>query len=248
MLRAIIIDDIHSIREKNAALIRQHCPNVAIIAEADSVATGVAAIKKYLPDLVFLDVEMADGTGFDLLQKLMPVDFKVIFITAYQEFAIKAFRFSAIDFLLKPIDPAELVQAVGKTEESLNKEMLELQFNTLFSNIERPRNLQKIILKTAEKVYAISVQDIIRCEAQKNYTTFYLVNGQKLLLSTTLKEYETILLPMGFFRTHQSHLINMLYFDHYVKGDAGSIVLKDKSTIPLSVRKKEEFLSSLHLR
>lgn len=246
MLRAIIIDDIDNIRQKNAALIQEHCPNVAIIAEADSVATGVAAIKKYLPDLVFLDVEMADGTGFDLLQKLMPVDFKVIFITAYEEFAIKAFRFSAIDFLLKPIDPADLVEAIKKAEETLNKEMLELQFNTLFSNIERPRNLQKIILKTAEKVYSISVQDIIRCEAQKNYTTFYMVNGQKLLLSTTLKEYETILLPMGFFRTHQSHLINMLYFDHYVKGDAGSIILKDKTAIPLSVRKKEEFLSSLH--
>lgn len=248
MLRAIIIDDIHTIREKNIALIRQHCPNVAIIAEADSVASGVAVIKKYLPDLVFLDVEMADGTGFDLLQKCMPVHFKVIFITAFQEFAVKAFRVSAIDFLLKPVDPADLVPAVAKAEMSLSKEMLELQFNTLFANIERPRNLQKIILKTAEKVYAISVQDIIRCEAQKNYTTFYLVNGQKLLLSTTLKEYDTILLPMGFFRTHQSHLINMLYFDHYVKGDAGSIILKDKTAIPLSVRKKEEFLNSLHLR
>ncbi|MFT3980086.1 MAG: LytTR family DNA-binding domain-containing protein [Ferruginibacter sp.] len=248
MLRAILIDDIDTIRQKNAALIQQHCPNVAIIAEADSVATGVAAIKKFLPDLVFLDVEMADGTGFDLIQKLMPIDFKVIFITAYQEFAIKAFRVSAIDFLLKPIEPAELVQAVQKATETLNKEMLELQFNTLFANIERPRNLQKIVLKTAEKVYSVSVQDIIRCEAQKNYTTFFLVNGQKLLLSKTLKEYETILLPMGFFRTHQSHLINMLYFDYYLKGDDGSIILKDKTAIPLSVRKKEEFLNSLHLR
>lgn len=248
MLRAIIIDDIDTIRHKNMLLIQQYCPGVAVIAEADSVATGVAAIRKFLPDLVFLDVEMADGTGFDLLQKLMPVNFKVIFITAFEEFAVKAFRFSAIDFLLKPVDPADLVDAVKKASESISKEMLELQFNTLFANIERPKNLQKIILKTAEKVYAISVQDIIRCEAQKNYTTFYLVNGQKLLLSTTLKEYETILLPMGFFRTHQSHLINMLYFDHYIKGDAGSIMLKDKTAIPLSVRKKEEFLNYLHLK
>lgn len=246
MLRAIVIDDMENIRQKNIALIQQYCSNVTVIAEADSVATGIAAIKKYLPDLVFLDVEMADGTGFELLQKLDSINFKIIFVTAYEEFAVKAFRFSAIDFLLKPIDPADLVQAVRKAEETLSMEMLELQLNTLFSNIERPRNLQKIILKTAEKVYSIQVQDIIRCEADKNYTTFYLVNGQKLLLSTTLKEYETILLPMGFFRTHQSHLINMLYFDHYVKADGGSVVLKDKTTIPLSVRKKEEFLSSLH--
>lgn len=245
MLRAIIIDDIHNIRQKNMAVIKQHCPDVAIIAEADSVASGVAAIRKYLPDLVFLDVEMSDGTGFDLLQQLKPIDFKVIFITAFQEFAIKAFRFSAIDFLLKPIDPADLIEAVKKARETLSKEMLELQFSTLFSNIERPRNLQKIILKTAEKVYSINVQDIIRCESTKNYTTFYMLNGQKLLVSTTLKEYETMLLPLGFFRTHQSHLINMLYFDHYVKTDSGSIIMKDKTVIPLSVRKKEEFLNTL---
>lgn len=245
MLRAIIIDDIHNIRQKNMAVIKQHCPDVAIIAEADSVASGVAAIRKYLPDLVFLDVEMSDGTGFDLLQQLKPIDFKVIFITAFQEFAIKAFRFSAIDFLLKPIDPADLIEAVKKARETLSKEMLELQFSTLFSNIERPRNLQKIILKTAEKVYSINVQDIIRCESTKNYTTFYMLNGQKLLVSTTLKEYETMLLPLGFFRTHQSHLINMLYFDHYVKTDSGSIIMKDKTVIPLSVRKKEEFLNVL---
>jgi len=245
MLRAIIIDDLHNIRQKNVALIKQYCPNVAIIAEADSVASGVVAIKKYLPDLVFLDVEMNDGTGFDLLRKLKPIDFKVIFITAFQEFAVKAFRFSAIDFLLKPIDPSDLIEAVKKAQETLSKEMLELQFSTLFSNIERPRNLQKIVLKTAEKVYSINVQDIIRCESEKNYTTFYMLNGQKLLVSTTLKEYETMLLPMGFFRTHQSHLINMLYFDHYVKTDSGSIIMKDKTVIPLSVRKKEEFFSAL---
>ncbi len=246
MLRAIIIDDIDNIRQKNMAVIRQYCPDVAIIAEADSVASGVAAIRKYLPDLVFLDVEMGDGTGFDLLQQLKPIDFKVIFITAFQEFAIKAFRFSAIDFLLKPIDPSDLVEAVRKAKETLSKEMLELQFSTLLSNIERPRNLQKIILKTSERVYSINVQDIIRCESEKNYTTFYMLNGQKLLVSTTLKEYETLLLPMGFFRTHQSHLINMLYFDHYVKTDSGSIIMKDKTAIPLSVRKKEEFLNYLN--
>jgi len=246
MLRAIIIDDIDTIRQKNASVIREYCPNVAIIAEADSVKTGVEAIKKYLPDLVFLDVEMADGTGFDLLQQLRPITFKVIFITAHQEFAIKAFRFSAIDFLLKPIDPDDLVVAVKKAEETLNKDMLELQFNTLFSNIERPKNLQKLILKTSEKIYSVNVQDIIRCESDKNYSTFYLISGQKLLVSTTLKEYETLLIPMGFFRSHQSHLINMLYFDHYMKGDANAIVMKDKTLIPLAIRKKEEFLNLLN--
>lgn len=245
MLRAIIIDDIHSIREKNIALIAKYCPNVAIIAEADSVASGVEAIRKYVPELVFLDVEMGDGTGFDLLQQLSPVTFKVIFITAYQEFAVKAFRFSAIDFLLKPIDPEELVTAVKKAEETVGKDMMELQFSTLFTNLARPKNISKLILRTAEKIYSVNVEDIIRCESEKNYTTFHLNGGQKLLVSTTLKEYETMLLPMGFFRSHQSHLINMLYFDHYVKGDSNTIVMKDKSGVPLAIRKKEEFLQLL---
>jgi two-component system, LytTR family, response regulator len=245
MLRAIIIDDIDSIRTKNGALIATYCPNVAIIAEAHSVASGVEAIRKYVPELVFLDVEMADGTGFDLLQQLRPLNFKVIFITAYQEFAVKAFRFSAIDFLLKPVDPEELVAAVKKAEQTLGKDMLELQLNALFANIERPKNLSKLILRTAEKIYSVNVQDIIRCESEKNYTTFYLVDGQRLIVSVTLKEYETMLLPMGFFRCHQSHLINMIYFDHYIKGDSNTIVMKDKSGVPLAIRKKEEFLQLL---
>lgn len=245
MLRAIIIDDIDTIRKKNKELIQEYCPEVAIIAEADSVESGVQAIQKYLPDLVFLDVEMGDGTGFDLLQKLRPIDFKVIFVTAYQEFAIKAFRFSAIDFLLKPIDPDDLIEAVKKAEKTINKDMLELQLNTLFSNIERPKNLKKLILKTTEKIHSVNVQDIIRCESDKNYTTFYLINGQRLLVSISLKEYENMLMPMGFFRSHQSHLINMLFFDHYLKGD-NQIIMKDKSSIPLAIRKKEEFLTLLN--
>nr|WP_294858389.1 LytTR family DNA-binding domain-containing protein [uncultured Fluviicola sp.] len=245
MIRAIIIDDIDAIRQKNTAVIKEYCPNVAIIAEADSVKSGEEVIRKYLPDLVFLDVEMADGTGFDLLRNLMPIDFKVIFITAHQEFAIKAFRFSAIDFLLKPIDPDDLIEAVKKAEETLNKDMLELQFNTLFSNIQRPKNNQKLILKTAEKIYSVNVQDIIRCESEKNYSTFHLLNGQKLVVSTTLKEYELMLIPMGFFRSHQSHLINMSYFDHYLKGDNNTIVMKDQAEIPLAIRKKDEFLKLL---
>lgn len=245
MLRAILVDDIQNIRLKNKAMIQQYCPNVAIIAEADSVKTGVEAIKNYLPDLVFLDVEMDDGTGFELLQQLQPINFKVIFVTAFQEFAIKAFRFSAVDFLLKPIDPLELVEAVNKAQESISKEMLELQFSNLLAHVERPKNHQKLVLKTADKVYFIEVQDIIRCESEKNYTTFHMLNGQKLLVSTTLKEYEMMLMRMGFFRTHQSHLINMNFFDHYDKANSGSIVMKDNSIIPLSVRKKDDFFNVL---
>ena len=248
MLRAIVIDDVDSIRTKNIDLIKSHCPNIAIIGQANSVKSGVSLIKQIVPDLVFLDVEMPDGTGFDLLQMLNPIQFKVIFITGYEDFAIRAFRFSAIDYLLKPLDPTELVEAVNKAQESLNKEVLELKLNTLFSNLERPKNLQKLVLKTAEKIYSVNIQDIINCESDKNYTTFYFINAPKLVVSTTLKEYETLLKPFNFFRAHQSHLINMLYFDHFIKTDGGNtIVMKNKNKIPLATRKKEEFLTLIGL-
>ena len=248
MLRAIVIDDVDSIRTKNIDLIKSHCPNIAIIGQANSVKSGISLIKQIVPDLVFLDVEMPDGTGFDLLQMLNPIQFKVIFITGYEDFAIRAFRFSAIDYLLKPLDPVELVEAVNKAEESMHKEVLELKLNPLFSNLERPKNLQKLVLKTAEKIYSVNIQDIINCESDKNYTTFYFINAPKLVVSTTLKEYETLLKPFNFFRAHQSHLINMLYFDHFIKTDGGNtIVMKNKNKIPLATRKKEEFLTLIGL-
>lgn len=246
MLRAVVIDDIETIRKENVALIKSNCPNVSIIGQADSVESGVKLIKTLSPDLVFLDVEMPDGTGFDLLQKLKPIHFKVIFITGFEDFAIRAFRFSAIDYLLKPLEASELVDAVKKAEESSVKEVFDTKLNNLFANIERPKNLQKLILKTSDRIYSVNVQDIVSCESDKNYTTFNFVNAPKLVVSTNLKEYETMLSPHNFFRTHKSHLINMAYFDHFIKSDGGNtIVMQNKLTVPLSVRKKDEFLELL---
>ncbi|HSD13670.1 MAG TPA: LytTR family DNA-binding domain-containing protein [Flavobacterium sp.] len=243
MLRAIIIDDIENIRKKNSAIIKATCPTVSLIGEADSVASGVKIIKQLSPDLVFLDVEMPDGTGFDLLQKVKPINFKVIFITGYEDFAVKAFRFSAIDYLLKPLDSDDLTEAIRKVENSLSKEIFDVKLSNLFANLERPKNLQNLILKTADRIYSVNIQDVVNCESDKNYTTFHFINAPKLVVSTNLKEYESLLTPHNFFRTHQSHLINMAYFDHFIKTDGGNtIVMKNKINIPLSVRKKEEFL------
>lgn len=243
MLRAVVIDDIERIRKENINSIKATCPNISVIGQADSVESGVKLIKQLSPDLVFLDVEMPDGTGFDLLQKLNPIRFKVIFITGYEDFAIRAFRFSAIDYLLKPLDSKELIEAVKKAEESLSKEIFDMKLNNLFSNLERPKNLQKLILKTADKIYSVNIQDIVNCESDKNYTTFHFINAPKLIVSINLKEYETLLSPYNFFRTHKSHLINMAYFDHFIKSEGGNtIVMKNKTAIPLSVRKKEEFM------
>lgn len=243
MLRAIVIDDIETIRKRNITIIRANCPNISIIGQADSVESGVTAIKQLSPDIVFLDVEMPDGTGFELLQKLSPFHFKVIFITGYEDFAIKAFRFSAIDYLLKPLNAQNLVEAVKKAEDSLGKELFDMKLNNLFANLERPKNLQKLILKTSDKIYSVNIQDVVNCESDKNYTTFHFINAPKLIVSTNLKEYETLLAPYNFFRTHQSHLINMAFFDHFIKTEGGNtIIMKNKTVIPLSVRKKEEFL------
>ncbi len=243
MLRAVVIDDLEKIRKENISIIKTACPTISIIGQADSVASGINLIKQLAPDLVFLDVEMPDGTGFDLLQKLRPIAFKVIFITGYEDFAIRAFRFSAIDYLLKPLDSKELQEAVKKAELALSSEIFDMKLHNLFTNLERPKNLQKLVLKTADKIYSVNVQDIVNCESDKNYTTFYFINAPKLVVSTNLKEYETMLRPHNFFRTHKSHLINMTYFDHFIKSEGGNtIVMKNKSAIPLSVRKKEEFM------
>lgn len=246
MLRAVVIDDIQSIREDNIATIKANCPSISIVGAADSVASGVELINRLSPDLVFLDVEMPDGTGFDLLQRLTPISFKVIFITGYETFAIKAFRFSAIDYLLKPLNPEELSDAVKKAEESISKDVFDMKLHNLFANMERSREDQKLILKTADKIYSVNIRDIVHCQSDKNYTTFYFINAPKLVVSVTLKEYETLLAPYDFFRTHQSHLVNMKYFDHFIKSDGGNtIVLKDKTSVPLSIRKKDEFMTLL---
>lgn len=243
MLRAVVIDDIEKIRKENIATIKATCPGISVVGQAESVASGIKTIKQLTPDLVFLDVEMSDGTGFDLLQKLSPITFKVIFITGYEDFAIRAFRFSAIDYLLKPLDRRELLDAVKKVEDSLSREVFDMKLHNLFTNLERPKNLQKLVLKTSDKIYSVNIQDIIHCESDKNYTTFYFINAPNLVVSTNLKEYEMLLSPHNFFRTHKSHLINMTYFDHFIKSEGGNtIVMKNKASIPLSVRKKEEFL------
>lgn len=242
-MRAVVIDDIDTIRKQNIRVINECCPQVSVLAEADCVAKGVEIINQYQPDLVFLDVEMPDGTGFDLLKRFNPINFKVIFISGNEKSAVDAFRFSAIDYILKPINKESLIEAVQKAELAFDTETMATKFNNLFANLNQPKKAQKIVLKTAEKIFTVNVQDIIRCEGELSYTTFYLTDGSKVLVSKSLKEYEATLADAGFFRPHQSHLINTEYIDYYQKSDGGGlIIMKNKSSVPLSVRKKNDFL------
>jgi len=242
MLRTIIIDDEFHIQQVLEKLVTQYCQNVKIVAKADSVQSGVETINNYHPDLVLLDIKMEDGTGFDLLKKLEPVDFKVIFITAYDQYAIKAFKFSALDYLLKPVDPAHLVDAVNKAEKLLISDM-NTQLNTLTDNIQsEERSKHKIILKTIDKIHLVKISEIIYCESDANYTSFYLLNGSKIVISVTLKEYDEMLSDYGFFRVHKSFLINLIHIDCFDKADGGSVILANDCKVPVATRKRDQLL------
>ncbi|MFC2107618.1 LytR/AlgR family response regulator transcription factor [Bacteroidota bacterium] len=242
MLRAIIIDDEAPMRQSLETMLKTLCPNVKLVAKADSVKTGIDAIKNHHPDLVFLDIKMGDGTGFDLLKQLDQVDFKVIFITAYDQYAIKAFKFSALDYLLKPVDPDELVAAVNKTEKLLVQE-LNKQLGALEDNMQSDSSSGiKIILKTFESIHLLNTRDIVYCESDDGYTIFHLLNGNKILVSNSLKEYDEMLREYGFFRPHRSFLINLIHISRFDKSEGGSIVLSNESKVPVASRRRESLL------
>ncbi len=246
MINTIIIDDEKKSRETLIEILKLHCKKVSVVAQAEDIKSGIDAITRYEPDLVLLDVKMPDGTGFDLLQELGTIAFKVIFITGFEEYAIKAFKFSALDYIIKPIDPDELTAAINRVEKSYDNENLSGKLSTFLTNIDNiTKEVKKIVLKTSENIYVINVQDIIRCESDRNYTRFYFNDGKKLLVSITLKEYDELLNGYGFYRVHQSHLVNLNYISHYEKGDGGSIIMKDGSSVAVSIRKKENLLSLL---
>lgn len=241
MLRTIIIDDEAHMRQTLAKVVRQVCPELKIVATADGVQTGINVIGKHKPDLVLLDIKLEDGTGFDILEKLNPVDFKIIFVTAFDQYAIKAFKFSAIDYILKPIDPEELSEAVRKTENILQTDFT-TQLNTLKESINGANPEKKIILKTAENIHLIKVNEINYCESDGSYSLIYLLNGKKIIVSNTLKDYEELLKDSGFFRVHKSFLINMRHISRFEKNDGGVVVLENECKVPVATRKRDELL------
>lgn len=246
MLRIVIIDDEPNSREVISNSLLAHCENIDIIGTADSVKSGIVLIEKHNPDLVLLDVQMPDGTGFDLLSKIENVNFKVVFITAHQEFAMQAFKFSALDYILKPVDGNELAAAIKKAEESIEHTNLDMNMKIFYNNLKsQSKESKKIILKSLDQIHAVNVKDIIRCESEGNYTQFILNDGRKILVTKIIKEFDEMLQPYNFFRAHQSHLINIDFFVTYKKGDGGTLIMQDKSEIPLATRKKDAFLKLL---
>jgi len=243
MIKAIIIDDTRIARENLAADIRNFCPGIELVGEAESVVTGVKSIRQHKPDLVFLDIQLTDGTGFDLLEIIGEIDFRIIFTTASDAHAIKAFKYSAIDYLLKPIDSEELKRAVQKVSEIPKQKS---SIHLLMESAKQNKPLKKLALNTQEKIHIVNISDIIRCESDVNYTLFYFNGGQKLLVTRTLKEFEEMLEEHSFIRVHQSHLVNSNFIKEFVKGDGGYLVMSDGSNVPVSTRKRNQVVELLN--
>ena len=242
--KVLIIDDENRTRDFVKKMIDSFNLDLDVYTDGENVETGIEAINRIQPDILLLDIQMPDGTGFDVLNSIEIKNFEVIFITAYQEYAIKAIKFSALDYILKPIDSEELHSSIITAIDSLEFKREETKFIALENNIQS-NNRRKLVLKTQECVYVVDLNEIIRCEADKNYTFFYLNSGKKILVSRTLKDYETMLNGYGFFRIQQSHLINLEYLDRYDKQQGGAIIMKDGTSVPLSPAKKDQFFKLL---
>lgn len=243
MIKAIIIDDIEDSRINLAADLRDYCPQVEMIGEADSVVNALKLIKSSSPQLVFLDIHLGDGTGFDILELLPQIEFKVIFTTSSDAFAIKAFKYSAIDYLLKPIDPDELLQAVNQAEGQYRLEHPQVEI--LMRHLKKEEQISKLALSTLDKIHVVEISDIVRCESSDNYTIFYFNDKTKLMVSKTLKTYENLLVECDFYRVHQKHLVNKLFIKEFVKTDGGYLKLKDGENIPVSTRKRAEVMQMI---
>lgn len=242
MLRALIIDDEPPVRATLRSLLDKTCPDVKLVGEASSVKTGLTAIREKSPDLILLDIKMDDGTGFDLLNQFDHINFKIIFITAYEEYAIRAFEFSAIDYILKPVNPEKLVNAVKRAAQ-LKGNDFNTQLRALKEIIQNPGgSIKKIVLKSMESIFLLNVDDIVHCCSDGSYTVFETVSNQKIIISKVLKEYDTLLSGSGFFRIHRSHLVNLKHITRFDRHDGGYVVMSNGDKLPVSTGGRERLL------
>jgi len=239
-----IIDDEPAARGVIRNILSENCPLAVVVGEAEGVAEGLAMLQRERPDILFLDVEMDDGTGFDLLDQISPLEFNVIFTTAYDDFAIKAFRYNAIDYLLKPVHPDELIAAVQKAQQNTNYQLIQRQIDNLI-NANSEKSLHRIVLPTGDGLVFIQTKDILRIESLGNFAYVYLVNGDRILASRNLHDFEEMLPVPAFSRPHQSHIINTTFVKKFFKDDGGYALLTNGVKIPVSRRNKDKFLEAL---
>lgn len=244
-LTAILIDDMPVALEMLKNDIVSKHSDIEIIGTASSVVEGAKLLQKKQPDVLFLDIMLGDGTGFDLLEIVPHLQSKIIFVTASDEFALRAFKFAAIDYVLKPYSDEELNNAIERAKINIqpDKEQLHILKNAVSAPNQNPT---KISLHTLDKISVVNLSEIIRCESDNNYTTFFFEDGQKILVSKTIKYYADLLKEHQFLRVHRSHLVNVKFIKSFIKSDGGYLVLKNKKNIPVSVRKKNEVISALN--
>ncbi len=240
MIKALIIDDEKSSRDTLRGFVENYCEDIQIIEEAESAEQGIEQIKRLQPQLIFLDIELPLGSGFDLLEACKQSKFDVIFTTAHDQYALQAIKVCALDYLLKPISATDLKTAVAKIREQNYSGTTTPQIGAFVENISNlNKQLSNIVLPTLDGFLVVKISEIIRCEADKNYTLFTIENSEKILVSKTLKEFEELLHEMDFIRVHQSHLINASHVQRYIKGSGGYVKMSDDSIIEVSRRKKE---------
>ncbi|AZJ36338.1 LytR/AlgR family response regulator transcription factor [Tenacibaculum singaporense] len=243
-LSAILVDDMSTALEMLQNDLTQFHPEIEIIDTAKSVVEASKVLRKQQPDILFLDIMLGDGTGFDVLEIHPNLSSKIIFVTASDEYAIKAFKFAAIDYVLKPYSNEDLANAINKAKNQIkpDKEQLTVLQQSISKPNQRPK---KISLNTSDKIMVVNLDDIVRCQSDNNYTEFFMNDGQKILVGKTLKHFADMLKEYDFLRVHQSHLINIQFIKEFIKSDGGYLVLKNKTTVPVSVRKKNEVISVL---
>ncbi|REH52614.1 LytTR family two component transcriptional regulator [Tenacibaculum gallaicum] len=243
-LTAILVDDMPTALNMLQNDLTQFHPEIEIIGTAKSVVEASKVLRKQQPDILFLDIMLGDGTGFDVLEIHPNLSSKIIFVTASDEYAIKAFKFAAIDYVLKPYSNEDLTNAISKAKNQIkpDKEQLTVLQQSITKPSQRPK---KISLNTSNKIMVVNLDDIVRCQSDNNYTEFFMNDGQKILVGKTLKYFADMLKELDFLRVHQSHLINIQFIKEFIKSDGGYLVLKNKTTVPVSVRKKNEVISVL---
>lgn len=244
-MKVVLLDDELHCTKTLEILLREHCPQVEVVAVFNHPAEAIVYLRSHKVDVLFLDIEMPFINGFELLNRLSPVEFKVVFTTAYDKFAIKAFKYSAFDYLLKPIDEAELIKTVKLLEKNLT---VNSQLDLLMSimNSDNNKKIDKIALPCSEGLEFVDIVDIIRCESDSNYTKIVLIDRKTLLVSRTLKDMTELLTDFGFIRIHNSHLINPRHMKKYIKSAGGYIVLVDGVEVPISRQKKDMVLELLN--
>jgi len=244
MISCLIIDDEENGRENLSLLIKKHCPQLEIVAMAESVKQAVKLIHKHQPQLLLLDIEMKDGTGFDVLKQCTNIPLEVIFVTAYDQYGLNAIKFSAIDYILKPIDETLLVTAVEKAINQIELKQENIRLLNLVRNTSQSNDHKRIALPFVDSIEFVEVKNIIRLEAEGSYTRFF-TTDKTLLISGSLKEYDEMLSPHGFIRTHQAHLVNPEFIKSLIKSDGGYLIMINGDSVPISRLRKMEVINVL---